>query len=215
MLCATLKEDNTKVLCGICMPMMKRGSMARSRILRGVSMSLFMVALVWFAALGVTAFAAPGDSGANATSLNDIMGSNLTTMAIPGGIPGSSVGYYYFKVLLSPGQTMQADFTSLPGLSSLSALADPFNTYSALTPSVQLSAEVQRLTFSAPASTPQIYTVYVGTSGPGRTFTVEPRMVVPGTLSGTVTADGSSLSGVTVSVPGYASATTGLSLIHI
>ena len=134
-------------------------------------MSLFVVALAWFAALGVTAFAAPGDSGANATSLNDYVGASLTTKVVPSG----PTGFYYFKVLLAPGQTLQADFTSFPGLDGLLAIADPFNTFSALTPSVPMSASVQRLTFSAPSLTSQTYTVYVGTSSPG-TFTVEPRV---------------------------------------
>jgi hypothetical protein len=124
-------------------------------------------ALLCLAALGGTALAAPGDSGANATLLNDYFGSSLTTSLV-----GTPTGYYYFKAELSGGDILRTDFRSSPSVVNLKALLwPPYKAGYPILESTTLSPSLARFTFTAPEYA--MYSIYVGTSSLG-TFTAEP-----------------------------------------
>jgi hypothetical protein len=137
-------------------------------------LTVFFVAVATAMLLSVafcaSAFALPGDSEANATSLNDYLGSSITTdLVAPTGAGASTA--YFFSILLSPGQTLRADFAPSADVINLKALD-----YYDYVASVALPSGVQRLTFTSPATSPQQYTVYVGASTSG-TFTATPSII--------------------------------------
>ena len=173
-----------------------------------IGLMALMVAATCFLAVATTALAQPGDSVENATYLNDYLASSLTTGLVPATF---GTGSYYFKVLLSSGSALHADFASGAGVNGLKAiLIDQSSSKTDFVESVVVSPSLCRLTFTAPAK--GMYTIYVPSNTLG-TFTVSPTVssapvVTPGTLSGTVSYSGGALSGATASVAGYAAATT-------
>ena len=147
-----------------------------------------VAALVCCLALSATAFAVPGDSGANATLLNDYFGSSLTTTLVAGTGAGPGTAYY-FKTELRPGQTLSANFTPGPHVVNLKALF--FVSSTDVRSGTQVSTSLTRLAFTAQSY--GMYTVEVATSGrddetstPPGTFTVAP--TIRSTKSVTVTA---------------------------
>ncbi|MDR3686226.1 MAG: hypothetical protein P4L93_04630 [Coriobacteriia bacterium] len=137
---------------------------------------VIVAALVCSLALSAAAFGVPGDSGANATLLNDYVNSSLTTTLVAGTGAGFNTAYY-FKTELYPGQTLNADFIPGPHVVNLKALffASPTDVRSG----TQVSTSLTRLAFTAQSH--GMYTVEVATSGrdddtstPAGTFTVMP-----------------------------------------
>jgi hypothetical protein len=129
-----------------------------------------VAAMLCSAAFSATAFAAPGDSELNATPLNDYLGSSITTdLVAPSGAGANTA--YFFSILLSPGQTLRADFAPSADVINLKALD-----YYDYVGSVALPSGVQRLTFTSPATSPQMYTVRVAASTSG-TFTATPSII--------------------------------------
>ena len=138
-----------------------------------------VAALACCLALSSTAFAVPGDSGANATLLNDSFGSSLITTLVAGTGAGPGTAYY-FKTELFPGQTLNATFTPGPHVVNLKALF--FVSSTDVRSGTQVSTSLTTLKFTALSH--GMYTVEVATSGrddetttPPGTFTVAPTMV--------------------------------------
>jgi putative cell wall-binding protein len=132
-----------------------------------------LAALLCWAALGTSAFAAPGDSIANATPLHDYFGSSLTTR-LAGAIGGT--GSYWFRVQLSAGETLRANFIASSAVVNMQALVLPLTSGYDLVESTAVSSRIARLTFMAPVD--GMYNLYVGTSTQG-TFTVQPALLGP------------------------------------
>jgi hypothetical protein len=126
-------------------------------------------AFVCFAAGASTALAVPGDGIANATSLNDYVGSSLTTSVIPGQY---GTGAYYLRVYLSMGATLHAQFTAGPTLVALQPSVLGYDVYA----SPQQANPTCALTFKAPAT--GMYNVWAPASSTG-TFTVAPTITAP------------------------------------
>ena len=142
---------------------------------RFASLIVVTGALLSCFAIATTAFAAPGDNVANATSLNTYFGSELTTSTIGGGLNPS--GRYYFRAELSKGNTFSATFRPSAGMSNLDALVLPFKsdgTYRIVASSLDASG-VAHLNFMAPSTGG--YTVYFATSSLPGTFSVTPALV--------------------------------------
>lgn len=144
---------------------------------RNASLLVAMAALVWCVSIGTTAFAAAGDSAANATWLNDpagtYMGSKYTAALLQDGT--SPTGFYYLRVELKAGKTMKMKFTPAAGVNNLKALVFPlvFNVGQRIVESSTDASGFGRLNFMAPKTA--MYTIYVGSSSLG-TFSVEPTM---------------------------------------
>jgi hypothetical protein len=133
-------------------------------------------ALAVCVALSAAAFAAPGDGGTvgNAVDLTPTMVARASYDASLAPDPVlTSTGCYYFRVQLSQGQILRADFTSGPDVIGLAVLVRPLSSEYPFVGSSPLSPSVARLTFTAPAPGLQWYTLQVGTSTLG-TFTVQP-----------------------------------------
>jgi len=148
--------------------------------------SLFFLALA-VAALAVGAFATaayavPGDSIANAVSLNSYIGSSLytgstiTTKLVPDYYPGGGItGKYYFAVQLKAGNTLRVNIWPKTAV-NLKGLMLPFTTGYRIIESKPASTALSQLTFMAPVS--GRYNVYLGASSAG-TFTVGPMLINP------------------------------------
>jgi hypothetical protein len=151
---------------------MKRGLMNRTRT-RIASASVSVAAFVLCLALAATAFGAgvPGDSVANATSLNSYIGSSLTTDLIPGTL--GVTGHYYLRIYLSAGRTFKAAFKPDADIvtPNAKALVLPLKSSYRIIESSADASGVARLSFMAPVS--GMYNVYFGPSYIG-TFTVSP-----------------------------------------
>ncbi|MDR3685535.1 MAG: hypothetical protein P4L93_01065 [Coriobacteriia bacterium] len=158
-------------------------------------------ALVCSLALSAAAFGSvPGDSGADATLLNDYFGSSLTTTLVAGTGAGANTAYY-FKTELFPGQTLLAELTSGAHVVNLKPLVFVASNDVRVGSAAFLPGSVSHLGFTAVSH--GMYIVEVTTSGrdddtstPPGTFTVAPTVSTStyqlhyaagpnGTLSGT------------------------------
>lgn len=135
-------------------------------------LALLVLATVLTCLVGATAavaFAAvPGEDIANAVSLNDYMGTSLTSVLCSG---TGGTGYYWLKVQLSAGNTLKASFTTSLGVVGLKASVQPNSESATFVESVPVSSTECRLNFMAPAT--GWYNIWVPASSPG-TFTVSP-----------------------------------------
>ena len=151
-------------------------------IRRAVPSAVLAIALLWSAVFVGGAFAADGDSAANAKSLNSYMGSTFAGNLYPGGsVLGT--GFYYFRIELSAGTVLGMDLTDVTPDPyqplNLTAVVLSGGTYPT---SVKISTTLSRLTFTAPKST--MYTIYVGGSAVGD-FSVKPALLQATSLTGT------------------------------
>ena len=134
-----------------------------------MSLPVLVVATVFLSlALVAAAFAAAGDSKANATLLTPGTGVSESVLSAGGG-----TGMYYFRVELNAGNTLKADFTSVSGASNpkVIVISDPSG-YRFVESSATASGA--RLMFMAPVH--GMYTLYVGTDTTG-TISVLPNLV--------------------------------------
>jgi|GEM_PF-3361928 len=154
---------------------------------RSLRLALVSAVLVGSLVFAASAFAASGDSEADATDLAPYLGSSFTaTLFGPAMAP---TGYYYLKVLIPAGSTFNADFEALGDTVNLKAIV-----FSGDYPdSDPVTDKIAHLSFTAPVT--NMYTVYVATSSPGQ-FTVRPAKITQ--LTGSAGTK----------VTGYAAATT-------
>ena len=150
-------------------------------------MSLFFtavaVAFLCFAALSATAFGAYGDSAVHAFPLTgdaganppvpSYIGSSLTT-ELAGSTGAGAHTSYYFRVLLSAGDTFKGDFISSPTTDAPNGINLQVLVLPDVYPSKWISPSLTRVTYQT--SKAGMFSLYVGTSLPS-TFTVEPRIV--------------------------------------
>jgi hypothetical protein len=122
-----------------------------------------VVALACFASVAASAFATPGDSIANAVSINEFNGSSLTTDLVPSGFHDS--GQFYLRVYLTANAGFRATFTSGPTVVSLRPAIVGF------ADSTAIDASHSVLTFQP--TTSNVYTIWCPASSMG-TFTVAP-----------------------------------------
>jgi putative cell wall-binding protein len=145
-----------------------------------VTLALTLAALAAALMFAASAFAATGDSIANADDLRPYLGSSVTDSLFVGApLP---TGHYYFRIQLNAGQTLRTDFKPGSDVLGLHATRLPFKTGDALVGST-LVGDVQRLTFKAAAT--GVYTIDVAASS-GGTFTASPAITLTTTrIAGT------------------------------
>lgn len=142
---------------------------------RATRISLFLAAFsVFAAAFATSAYAVPGDSIANAVSLNSYMGSTITTNLVNDYYPGGgATGKFYFAVQLNAGNTLRLNLWP-KAVVNLKALALPFATGYRIVESVSPTTTLTQMTFMAPVT--GRYNFYLGSSTPG-TFTAGPLLI--------------------------------------
>ena len=183
--------------------------MSRLNIRRAVPSAVLSIALLFSAVFVGGAFAADGDSIPNAKDLNPYFGKAFTTNLFlsTGPLP---TGNYYFRVTLTKGQVLGADF--------IDATPDPKSPLNAvglvysgadIVESVKVSSTTSRLTFAAPLNGTQTYTLAVKASTVGD-FTVKSGLVKGTTLSGT---SGTRVTAYSASTAIYADLKTGGSAV--
>ncbi len=147
----------------------------RTRI---ASITVFAAALALCLSFASSAWAVAGDSIANATDLNDYLGSTITTDLVPEGTGGlgSATGKYYFRQEMTAGQTLQIDVVPSPTVLGLKVLVLPFASgYRIVESTKDASGTVH---FSYMATKTGMYNIYFGSSSVG-TVTLSPAKVAP------------------------------------
>jgi hypothetical protein len=168
------------------MPALARGThrgeedqMTRNRIRVYQSVFLVAIALACFLALGATAFAIPGDSIPNAVDLSPYLSSSLTS-ALLQQPSGAGQGNFYYKIPLSPGQKLTADFAPGTGVVNLQGFLLAGSNWPGVEPT-PLPGGGSRLTFTATSN--GIYNIWVGASSQTGTFTVTPRITTANVIT--------------------------------